>query len=196
MCGIVGIVERPGHQVERLVLERMNERIHHRGPDEDGFFIDREVGLGMRRLSIIDVRGGRQPIHNEDRTVWAVFNGEIYNYHEIRQALEAKGHRFYTQSDTETLVHLYEEFGERGVEHLRGMFAYAIWDTKSRRLLIARDRVGIKPLYYTVEGERFLFGSELKVFFDSPEFHPAFMRRDLVIDAGAEAGISLLRRVG
>jgi asparagine synthase (glutamine-hydrolysing) len=172
MCGIVGIIERPGRQVERATLERMNERIHHRGPDEDGFFIDREAGLGMRRLSIIDVQGGRQPIHNEDRTIWAVFNGEIYNYHELRQSLERRGHRFYTQSDTETLVHLYEEFGERGVEQLRGMFAYAIWDTKARRLLVARDRVGIKPLYYTFEGERFLFGSELKAFFESPGFHP------------------------
>ena len=162
MCGIVGIVEPPGQFAQLHELEAMNEAILHRGPDDKGTFLDREAGIGMRRLSIIDVRGGRQPIHNEDRTVWTVFNGEIYNYRELRRDLESKGHRFETDSDTETLVHLYEEYGTRSVQHLRGMFAFAIWDSKERSLLLVRDRIGIKPLYYACFAGRFIFGSELK----------------------------------
>ena len=162
MCGIVGIVEPLGQLAQLHELEAMNEAILHRGPDDKGTFLDREAGIGMRRLSIIDVRGGRQPIHNEDRTVWTVFNGEIYNYRELRRDLESKGHRFETDSDTETLVHLYEEYGPRSVQHLRGMFAFAIWDSKERSLLLVRDRIGIKPLYYACFAGRFIFGSELK----------------------------------
>lgn len=165
MCGIVGIIEPPGRLVDLSALEAMNEAILHRGPDDRGIFRDREAGIGMRRLSIIDVQGGRQPIHNEDHTVWTVFNGEIYNYRELRQDLERKGHRFETHSDTETLVHLYEEYGVRGIEYLRGMYAFAIWNSKERSLLLVRDRIGIKPLYYTRFDGRFVFGSELKALF-------------------------------
>lgn len=140
----------------------MCDAIVHRGPDDEGFYVRAGVALGMRRLSIIDVAGGHQPIHNEDETVWTVFNGEIYNYPELRQELESKGHRFYTNSDTECLVHLYEEYGSAFVSHLRGMFAYAIYDENSRKLLIGRDRLGKKPLHYALVGNTFLFGSEIK----------------------------------
>jgi len=170
MCGIVGIIESGDRPVNRSWLAAMNGALRHRGPDEDGFYFNGPVGLAMRRLSIIDVQGGRQPIHNEDKTIWAVFNGEIYNYLELRKHLEAAGHRFYTQSDTETLVHLYEEYGEEGVTHLRGMFAYAVWDETRRRLILTRDRIGIKPLYYTVAAGNLMFASELKAFFCIPSF--------------------------
>jgi asparagine synthase (glutamine-hydrolysing) len=170
MCGIVGIVEPDDRLVNRSWLAGMNAALHHRGPDEDGFYFNGSVGLGMRRLSIIDVRGGRQPVHNEDETIWAVFNGEIYNYRELRTSLEAAGHKFYTHSDSETLVHLYEEYGEQGITRLRGMFAYAIWDERQRRLILARDRIGIKPLYYAAVGRRLMFASELKAFFSIPSF--------------------------
>jgi len=170
MWGIVGIAEPVGRPVDRSWLTAMNAALRHRGPDQDGFYCNGSVGLAMRRLSIIDVKGGRQPIHNEDKTVWAVFNGEIYNYRELRASLEQAGHRFYTQSDTETLVHLYEEYGEEGVTRLRGMFSYALWDEKRRRLILARDRIGIKPLYYTSVAGTFFFASELKAFFCIPSF--------------------------
>jgi asparagine synthase (glutamine-hydrolysing) len=170
MCGIVGIVEPGDRPVSSSWISTMNASLRHRGPDQDGFYCNGSVGLAMRRLSIIDVEGGRQPIHSEDKTVWAVFNGEIYNYREVRASLEQAGHRFYTQSDTETLVHLYEEYGEEGVTRLRGMFAYALWDEKRRRLILARDRIGIKPLYYTSVAGTFFFASELKAFFCIPSF--------------------------
>ncbi|TMI22963.1 asparagine synthase (glutamine-hydrolyzing) [Candidatus Bathyarchaeota archaeon] len=172
MCGIVGIVESSGRPVNHSWLEAMNGAIRHRGPDDDGFYVNGAVGLGMRRLSIIDVEGGHQPIHNEDKTVWVVFNGEIYNFREIRESLEKRGHQFQTDSDTETLVHLYEEFGAEGISRLRGMFAYALWDENRERLILARDRIGIKPLYYSFAGGRLLFGSELKSFLAVPAFTP------------------------
>lgn len=140
-----------------------------RGPDEDGFYVGEGVGLGMRRLSIIDIQGGRQPLHNEDGTLQVILNGEIYNYQELRRELEARGHRFYSHADTEVLVHLYEEYGDDCVQHLRGMFAFALWDENRQRLLLARDRLGIKPLYYTEAGGRFAFASELKVLLQLPE---------------------------
>ena len=140
----------------------MCSAIAHRGPDDEGFYFGTGVGLGMRRLSIIDLDSGRQPVSNEDASVWVVFNGEIYNYQALRDELEELGHVFSTRSDTETIVHLYEEYGKRLVHHLRGMFAFALWDERKRRLLIARDRVGIKPLYYAETGGRLLFASELK----------------------------------
>lgn len=165
------MVEASGGAVDQSRLEAMNRALTHRGPDEGGSYCNGSVGLAMRRLSIIDVKGGRQPVHNEDKSIWAVFNGEIYNYRELRESLEKVGHRFYTQSDTETLVHLYEEYGEEGVSRLRGMFAYALWDEKRRRLILARDRVGIKPLYYsTTSAGTFMFASELKAFFCIPSF--------------------------
>ena len=140
----------------------MCEEIRHRGPDDEGYRIDGRMGMGMRRLSIIDLATGRQPISNEDGTVWVVFNGEIYNYRELRSSLIRSGHRFHTQSDTEVLVHLYEEQGVDGIQRLRGMFAFAIWDSRRRSLLLARDRFGKKPLYYAALPQGLYFGSELK----------------------------------
>jgi asparagine synthase (glutamine-hydrolysing) len=134
----------------------------HRGPDDEGVYIGDGVAIGMRRLSIIDLGNGSQPISNEDGTVWIVFNGEIYNYQELRRDLQKRGHTFRTASDTETIVHLYEDLGPRCVDRLRGMFAFAIWDTKRRQMLLARDRLGIKPLYYAERNGELLFASELK----------------------------------
>jgi asparagine synthase (glutamine-hydrolysing) len=143
--------------------------IVHRGPDDEGFYLSPRAGLGMRRLRIIDLETGRQPVRNEDGTVWAVFNGEIYNYQDLRRDLIARGHTFRTSTDTEVIVHLYEERGERCVEDLRGMFAFAVWDERRRSLLLARDRLGIKPLYYAEVGGRLLFASELKAILQLPE---------------------------
>jgi asparagine synthase (glutamine-hydrolysing) len=161
MCGITGFFGDDS-LIPSKVLERMNGTLVRRGPDEGGVFQETGVGLAMRRLSIIDLAGGRQPIHNEDKTVWIVFNGEIYNYRELRDALLQQGHRFGTDSDTEVIVHLYEEYGDDLVHQLRGMFAFAIWDTRLRRGLIVRDRLGIKPLFYAELDGALLFGSEIK----------------------------------
>ncbi len=160
MCGIAGQVG-PHHRGEDGV-RRMLQALSHRGPDEEGLYLAPGVALGHRRLSIIDVGGGRQPLANEDGSVWVVFNGEIYNYQALRQALVDKGHRFSTQTDTEVLVHLYEDMGPRCVEQLRGMFAFAIWDARRHRLFAARDRLGQKPFYYVHRGDEFLFASEIK----------------------------------
>lgn len=169
MCGIVGFVTRAGIEPERPVLEKMNAAIAHRGPDDEGTFIGDGAALAMRRLSIIDVAGGRQPIHNEDRTKWMVFNGEIYNFQELRDDLEKRGHRFYTRSDTETVIHLYDEYGVDCLEHLRGMFALAIWDTRERSLFLARDRVGKKPLLYSHQPNGdLIFGSEFRALLRHP----------------------------
>jgi asparagine synthase (glutamine-hydrolysing) len=162
MCGIAGIVRWNGAPIAEDEIRGMCGAIVHRGPDEEGVYLGDGVALGMRRLSIIDLEGGQQPISNEDRSVWIVFNGEIYNYRELRRDLERNGHTFQTDSDTETIVHLYEEMGPRCVERLRGMFGFAIWDEKKRQLLLARDRMGIKPLYYTERNGELLFSSELK----------------------------------
>jgi asparagine synthase (glutamine-hydrolysing) len=172
VCGIVGVVDLQGRAVDAAWIDAMNESILHRGPDDSGTHVRGRVGLGMRRLSIIDVAGGHQPVYNEDRSICAVFNGEIYNYRELREELELAGHRFYTHSDTETLVHLYEQRGPEGVSRLRGMFAYALWDESAGRLLLARDRIGIKPLFYTVMGGRLAFASELKALGRLPWFNP------------------------
>jgi asparagine synthase (glutamine-hydrolysing) len=169
MCGICGIVfSDRSWRVQADVLAGMNQRIVHRGPDDDGFFVEENVGLAMRRLSIIDVKSGHQPLANEDQDIWIVFNGEIYNHVELRAALEARGHRYRTHSDTETIVHLYEEYGRDCVKHLRGMFAFAIWDRRRRVLFAARDRLGIKPFYYRWDGRAFLFGSEIKAILAYP----------------------------
>jgi len=162
MCGIAGISYQHDGRVDALELRRMCDVMRHRGPDDEGFHVAGPVGIGMRRLSIIDLASGHQPIHNEDKTLWVVLNGEIYNYRELREGLEAKGHRFYTHSDTETLVHLYEEYGEACVEHLNGMFCFALWDDVRKKLFIARDRAGEKQLYYAVRDGKFVFGSEIK----------------------------------
>lgn len=163
MCGIAGIVgSRENRSIEEATIRRMCNAIVHRGPDEEGVFIKDGAGLGMRRLSIIDLAGGHQPIFNEDRTIWIVYNGEVYNFQELRPDLEARGHRFRTHSDTETIVHLYEEYGSDCVKKLRGMFAFALYDERNQRLLLARDRFGKKPLHYSLRNGRLYFASEIK----------------------------------
>ena len=163
MCGIAGIIGIPGtYSADAADIHRMCQTIVHRGPDDEGIYAHDCAGLGMRRLSIIDLCTGHQPIHNEDRSVWVVFNGEIYNFAELRPQLEAQGHRFYTNSDTEVIVHLYEQYGADCVHFLRGMFAFAVWDNVNKRLLLARDRFGKKPLHYAFSRDRLLFGSEIK----------------------------------
>jgi len=197
MCGIAGIFHRDGARVDVDTLVRMTRTLTHRGPDEEGYFVnaaaaelpDRSnlplrvagpaqssahrpgsgnVGLGHRRLSIIDLLSGQQPLCNEDGSVWVSYNGEIYNFQSLKQELEAKGHRFLTDCDTETIVHAYEEWGERAAERFRGMFAIAVWDEKRQQIWLARDRVGKKPLYYLAEKGRLLFGSEIKAILEAP----------------------------
>ena len=168
MCGIAGYVSE--NKIEPAVLKAMTERIAHRGPDGEGFFVDDKCGLGHRRLAIIDLKTGDQPIYNEDKTIVVVFNGEIYNFQTLRQELEEKGHRFQTQTDTEVLVHGYEEWGGALTEKLRGMYAFAIWDTVKESLFLARDKWGIKPLYYYQTDHSLLFASEIKAFLDHPDF--------------------------
>src|SRR5262249_53407761 len=163
MCGIAGIVgaER-GSRIEAATIRAMCQTIVHRGPDDEGVYIKDGAGLGMRRLSIIDLAGGHQPVFNEDKSVWIVFNGEIYNFPDLRPDLQRRGHKFYTNSDTEVIVHLYEEYGTQCVQKLRGMFAFALYDARKCSLLLARDRLGKKPLHYALEKGRLYFGSEIK----------------------------------
>jgi len=198
MCGIAGIFNRDGSPVSLDLLVRMTRTLIHRGPDEEGYFVnagiagskeqrawskehgvpfrglknglgDRaNVGLGHRRLSIIDLDSGQQPLSNEDGTIWVILNGEIYNFQSLRRELMNKGHRFRTNSDTETIVHAYEEWGEKSIERFRGMFSFALWDEKQQQLFLARDRVGKKPLYYMEEDGRFIFGSEIKAILEMP----------------------------
>ena len=169
MCGIAGIIHLDGQgSVNSSLLREMTALMRHRGPDDEGFYEAPGVGLGHRRLSIIDLDTGRQPMGNENGSIQVVFNGEIYNFLDLRRLLQSKGHVFRTRSDTEVLVHGYEEWGENLVQHLNGMFAFAVWDAKLRSLFIARDRVGKKPLYYTTNGNRFLFASELKALLCDP----------------------------
>ena len=170
MCGVCGVLSLNGASVDRATLENMNQALLHRGPDSGGSFVHDGVGLAARRLAIIDLEGGDQPIANEDGTIHVVQNGEIYNYRELREELERSGHRLATRSDTEVLVHLYEDHGPGFVEKLRGMFAIALWDGRARRLLLARDRFGIKPLYYRLTPESLSFASELKALIRQPGF--------------------------
>jgi asparagine synthase (glutamine-hydrolysing) len=180
MCGICGVFHIDGtSRAEREPLAEMNRQIAHRGPDDDGFFVEANVGLGMRRLSIIDIQTGHQPLCNEDENVWIVYNGELYNHKELRKDLEARGHRYRSKSDTETIVHLFEEYGRDCVKYLRGMFAFAIWDRRKRKLFIARDRLGIKPLYYRFDGRTLLFGSEIKAILAYPGVKAEFNRATL-----------------
>ena len=163
MCGICGIFEFHRRDlIPEAVVRKMNDTIVHRGPDDEGIYVSQGIGFGFRRLSIIDLSGGHQPISNEDGRIWVMLNGEIYNYPELRQDLIARGHQFRTRSDTESIVHLYEEYGEDCFRRLRGMFAIALWDSRERKLLLARDRVGKKPLFYARDDKHVLFGSELK----------------------------------
>ncbi len=169
MCGIAGFMDGRGLDPGAAVLlKRMTDVIIHRGPDDEGFYLDGQAALGMRRLSIIDLTTGHQPIHNEDKTVWIVFNGEIYNFPEIKKDLLARGHKFITNSDTEVIVHLYEDRGEKFVHALNGMFALALWDVRRRRLVLARDRLGVKPLHYRLDGSRLYFASEIKSLLEAP----------------------------
>ena len=180
MCGICGIfVIEKEQQVERETLESMNRRMAHRGPDDDGVFLHENIGLGMRRLSVIDLNTGQQPLSNPSGDIWIVFNGEIYNHRQLRSRLESQGHSYRTQSDTETILHLYEQYGAECVLHLRGMFAFAIWDGRKRCLFAARDRLGIKPFYYHWNGSTFVFGSEIKAVLAGPGVPSTFNRSSL-----------------
>lgn len=177
MCGICGKLNFDRQlPVERSLIRQMMDRIQHRGPDGSGEYLSGCIGLGHRRLSIIDLDTGAQPMTNEDGTIWLVYNGEIYNFQELRTELQLKGHQFKSTSDTEVIVHLYEEFGDQCVTRLRGMFAFALWDGNRQRLLLARDRVGIKPLYYSDTGKALLFASEIK---------------SLLVDPSVDRGINL-----
>ena len=181
MCGICGTSNYGSRApADEGTVREMTAAMIHRGPDDDGFYVDAEVALGMRRLSIIDLEGGAQPIGNEERTVWVISNGEIYNFRELRRELAACGHTFATRSDTEVIVHAYEQWGLDAFARLNGMFATAVWDAEKRRLVLARDPFGIKPLYYWDDGEQLVFGSELRSIF----CHPGVPRR---VDVRARA---------
>jgi len=170
MCGICGVVSfQPNSPADRSILLQMNASLQHRGPDDEGYYEDDQVSLAMRRLSIIDLHTGQQPISNESGDVWVVYNGEIYNFQKVRTALEQRGHIFKTQTDTEIIVHAYEEYGDKCVTHFNGMFAIALWDARERRLFLARDRMGIKPLYYSWNANKLVFGSELKALIRHPD---------------------------
>jgi asparagine synthase (glutamine-hydrolysing) len=172
MCGITGIFYRSKNKaVEKNILQKMIDTLQHRGPDDFGLYANAEIGLAQSRLSIIDLAGGKQPIHNEDKSLWIIFNGEIFNYIELGEELVKKGHKFYTKSDTEVIIHAYEEYGLDFVLHLNGQFAIAIWDIKKKELILARDRVGIRPLFYSIQqDDTVLFGSEMKALFAYPGF--------------------------
>jgi asparagine synthase (glutamine-hydrolysing) len=173
MCGIAGLLDLGNRPIDSNILRRMCDRISHRGPDAAGYHVRGPVGLGHRRLSIIDLASGAQPMSNETGTVWVTFNGEIYNFAELRPPLESRGHRFTTHSDTEVIVHAYEEYGQACVNHFRGMFAFAVWDESTRRLFAARDRLGKKPFYYALVNGQFVFASELQGLLQ----HPDVLRR-------------------
>ena len=173
MCGIVGIFDTRGRRdVGRGLLSRMNESQHHRGPDEGAMHFEPGLGFGHRRLSIIDLSTGQQPMFNEDGSVVIIYNGEIYNYQQLILELVALGHRFRTRSDTEVIIHAWEAWGAACVERFRGMFAFALWDRKMKTLVLARDRLGIKPLYYAATPQRVLFASQLKAFRAVPRWKP------------------------
>ena len=177
MCGIAGIYNTCNSEIitEQKLVAMIN-MLAHRGPDGEGFYIGDGIGLGHARLSIIDLDTGKQPIHNEDKTIWVTFNGEIFNYIELRENLRKKGHKFYTTTDTEVIVHLYEEYGEDFVSYLNGQFAIGLWDSNKRKLLLVRDRVGIVPLFYKQENDTFTFASEIKALLavttESPRLNP------------------------
>lgn len=167
MCGICGFTG----DKDQVVLKKMTDTIVHRGPDDDGYYADGKINLGMRRLSIIDLSTGQQPIHNEDKNLWTVFNGEIYNFQELRKDLKAQGHQFYTDhSDTEVIVHLYETYGLEFLHKINGMFALALWDKREEKLLLVRDRMGVKPLFYSLVNGKLIFGSEIKAILEHPDY--------------------------
>ena len=169
MCGICGIYNlKSGKVVDRESLLKMNHAIKHRGPDDAGIYIDGSLGIAHRRLSIIDLASGHQPMSNEDETIWIIFNGEIYNHESLRFSLEKQGHTYKTRCDTESIIHIYEEKGLKCLEEMEGMFAFALWDERKKRLFLARDRIGIKPLYYTFQEGEFIFASEIKAILKHP----------------------------
>jgi len=169
MCGICGVWNyKSDSPIEKTVVRRMAQVMTHRGPDDEGFYFDSDIGLGHRRLSIVDLEGGHQPMSNEDDTVWLVCNGEIYNHLKLRRELVSKGHVFKTRSDSEVIIHLYEEFGEEFMGKLNGMFAIALWDEKQKKLILARDRLGIKPLSYAIVDGKLIFASEIKALLEHP----------------------------
>src|SRR5678815_3532813 len=175
MCGINGIAfsSRSRRRVDAAALKTMRDVITHRGPDDEGIYIDENIGLGHRRLSIVDVASGHQPMTNEDGSLYIIYNGEVYNHSDYREDLEARGHVYRTHCDTETILHLYEDYGDACVEHLRGMFAFAIWDRNKRELFIARDRLGVKPLYYVHSDDGSLyFASEIKALLEARAVKP------------------------
>ena len=175
MCGISGILNlKNPAPIDTNNLRRMTYALRHRGPDETGAYVDDWIGLAQSRLSIIDLSSGSQPIHNEDKSIWIVFNGEIFNYPEIRESLMKLGHRFYTTSDTEVILHLYEEKKEKCLDDLNGQFAFAIWDSNKKELFAARDRVGILPLFYKIENDRLLFASEAKAIIEISDSQTSF----------------------
>jgi asparagine synthase (glutamine-hydrolysing) len=198
MCGIFGVLDEQGRHGGEQTLARMGQAMRHRGPDDHGFLVDGPLAFGMQRLSIIDVDGGHQPIANEDESVVAICNGEIYNFRELRRDLQARGHTFRTGSDSEVVVHLYEEYGEGFVTHLSGMFGLAIWDRSRQRLLLARDRLGIKPLYICQQNHRLIFASELKSLLEVPginrEVDPDALREYLALGY-VPAPLSMLRGI-
>ena len=179
MCGICGVVDLRDNGFPAREMEAMSATLRHRGPDDHGIFFSDAASLGFRRLSIVDLAGGKQPMTNEDSTIWIVFNGEIYNHRELRPVLESRGHRYSSNSDTETILHLYEEYGPDCVHRLQGMFAFAIWDARRKRLFCARDRLGIKPFYYAFQNNRFVFASEMKALFEVDGFPRRLNRRAL-----------------
>jgi asparagine synthase (glutamine-hydrolysing) len=169
MCGIAGIVSLKGRELARDILDRMVRSLSHRGPDCNGAYHGGTIGLAHARLSIIDLSGGHQPMSNEDGSLWITFNGEVFNYVELRNELIRKGHRFLTHSDTEVILHMYEEKAEECVQHFNGQWAFAIWDAKRHRLFLSRDRIGVLPLFYTLTPDSFLFASEIKAILNHPE---------------------------
>ncbi len=182
MCGIAGILDFSASAlIEEQRVRQMIQQLATRGPDAAGYYFGSGIALGHARLSIIDLTGGTQPIHNEDRSIWTVFNGEIFNYLELRQDLERAGHRFYTETDTEVIVHLYEEYGIEFVHHLNGQFAIALWDERNRRLCLIRDRPGILPLFFSRQRNSVVFGSEVKAllptFSHPPELDPQALKQ-------------------
>ena len=179
MCGICGYITGTDQPADRVIISKMNDRLRRRGPDDEGYYVEGPVALGMRRLSIIDLATGQQPISNEDGSIWVILNGEIYNFPELRPALESRGHRFRSRSDTEVIVHLYEDFGDNFVDHLNGMFAVALWDARKRRVVLARDRMGQKPLYWTRLGQGIAFASEPKSLLAHPDIPAELDRRSL-----------------
>jgi len=195
MCGICGILNRDVYKpVLNEEIKRMNQLMIHRGPEAEGVFVENNIGLGHRRLKIIDIEGGVQPMHSDDESITVVFNGEIYNFREIRRNLETKGYKFKTNSDTEVIIHAYLEYGENCVDHFRGMFGIAIYDKRHHRLFIIRDRLGIKPVYYYIDNERLIFASEVKPIIEilkqKPGLHLASL--DFYMDVGYVPGSNTL----